>query len=136
MRSLRSNLVLVSAYGSKLSNEQNHANHEKAIEMLERNNVRFQVVNGVYKGAKELVFLMASTDFYTHDQNVTVAYMVGHLFNQESVLEVHNDGTAVLHYLGGNKVSLGKFQEVNEVEALNHDSYTHEPVLDRYFVVK
>jgi hypothetical protein len=79
---------------------------------------------------------MASTDFYTHDQNVTTAYMVGHLFNQESVLEVHNDGPAVLHYLGGNKVSLGKFQEVGDVEALNHDSYTHEPVLDRYFVVK
>lgn len=119
-----------------LSNEQNHANHEKAIEMLERDNVRFQVVNGVYKGTKELVFLMSSTDVNTHDQNLTVAYMLGFLFNQESLLEVHNDSTAVLHYLGGNSKQIGSFTQVEQIEALNHDSYTFEPITNRYFVVK
>jgi hypothetical protein len=125
----------VSAYNSKLSNEQNHANHEKAIEMLVRDNVQFQVVNGVYKGAKELVFLMASADVDTHDQNVTAAYMIGLLFNQESLLEVHNDSTAVLHYLGGDSQQIGNFTQVERIEALSHDSYTFEPVSNRYFVV-
>lgn len=131
----KSNKVLVSVYRSSLSNEVNHANHNKAIELLNREKVSFQVVNGVYKNGHELTFLLASDSVQGHEHNLYVANSLALLFNQESILEVHNDDIAFLKYTNGVHKRLGVFQEVDQTNALKLDSYTFEPVSSRFFAV-
>lgn len=133
---LNPNKILVSVFQSSQSLETNTANHNKAIEMLTREDIPFQVVKGVYKGVSELSFLLSSDSINGHLVNKSVALNLGRLFNQESILEVHNDDLAQLHYLNGMTIAnLGEFSEVSESKALGLESYTFEPVSQRYFAV-
>ncbi len=133
---LNSNKILVSVFQSSQSLEANTANHNKAIEMLTREAIPFQVVKGVYKGSSELSFLLSSDSAQGHFVNQFMALNLGRLFNQESILEVHNDNTAQLLYLNGTTIAnLGEFSEVSEQVALGLDSYTFEPLSQRYFAV-
>ncbi len=132
----KSNKVLVSAHQSSQSAFINESNHAKALEMLKREDANFIVVEGSYKGSKELTFLLEADDIESHLGNLEIATNLGTLFGQESFLEVHNDDLAVLHYLNGTQDNLGTFTEVDKDEALTHNSYTHVTQTDRYFVVK
>lgn len=136
MRSLNPNKIFVSVYRDYNGDEINHQNHEKAKEMLIKSNTSFTIVKGVYKGNSELTFMLISTDVKKHINNLDIALNLGLLFNQESVLEVLNDDTAILHNIGGEMVKIGKFTEVSETESLGYDSYTYEPTSKRFFVVK
>lgn len=129
------NKVFVSVYKSDLTVEQNHANHVKASGLLTLEGISFQVVKGVYKGEAELTFLLSNTDFTKHIANVLMAFNLGMLFNQESILEVSNDGRATLKYIDGESKDIGELKEVSETEALASDAYTLEPVSKRYFKV-
>jgi len=132
----KSNKMFVSAFQSGFTGDANWINHNKAREMLKREGVVFGEVKGCYKGKLEYAFILVSDSQQGHKDNFQLAYSLGQLFNQESILEVHNDDTAVLHYLGGDSVKLGQLVEVPSAEALASDSYTFEPVTGRYFVVK
>lgn len=135
---VNNNIVLVSVYRSELSNEVNHANHVKAIELLKCDDVPFSVVKGNYKGNDELTLMLSTNDAKKHSDNLSNALNLAYLFNQDSVLEVHNDGTSVLHSLRSDMPSLtiGSFKEVSKQEAVSQESYTYEPVSNRYFIVK
>lgn len=137
MRALQSNKVFVSAFRTDKSDEQNRVNHEYAFKMLKSRGFNFQVVRGTYKGVSELAFVLLAGDVKTHEDNLRVAFELAHLYSQESVLEVHNDGTAELHYLdNGYRVErIGTFRAASELEASKRDSFTYEPKSNQYFVI-
>jgi len=130
----KSNKVFVSAELSGKSDSINHQNHIKALNLLKREGSNFAVVKGVYKNVAESTFMLYADSAKDHAENLSIALNLGALFNQESVLEVHNDDTAVLHYVAGNSEKIGQFTEVNEAEALTHNCYTFSN--GRYYVVR
>lgn len=130
------NLIFVSAYLNDFSPEANHQNHAKAREILDKEGFQYQIVGGMYRGSKELSFCLSTDNASTHDKHLSAALNLGLLFNQDSVLEVHRDGVAVLHLKNGQSETLGQFGELNERDAVKEDSYMHEPVTGRYFGVR
>jgi cold shock protein len=133
----QSNHVFVSVYLASKSLEVNKVNHDKARLLLEREGRNVRVVNGSYKGTRELSFLLSSDSAADHADNLDIALQLGLLFSQKSVLEVCNDNTAYLHFINNASIEkLGIFTEVNKELAIDSDAYTHEPVSDRYFVVR
>src|SRR5271167_4294858 len=94
---INSNKIFFSVYQSGNSLEANKADHDKACEMLKREDIFYCVVSGVYKGTKELSFMLTSEYSREPDVNLYLALSTARLFNPESVLEVHNDGTAIIH---------------------------------------
>lgn len=133
---VKTNKVFVSAYSANKSVEANHENHRKAIQLLNDEGITFQIVHGFYKGSKELTLLLSSDNASDHKANLEAALGIGMLFNQESVLEVGNDNASILHNISGTADHIGVFSEVDSVEALASDNYTHEPRSNRYFVVR
>lgn len=129
---IQPNKVFVSVFSPQSNNP---LNHSKAAAMLVREGFQFQVVNGVYKGVKELVFLLSSTCIKQHKANVIIAMELGLLFNQEHVLEVGNDNMAILHTIGSGSEPVGVFHHVSEIEAILHTHYTYDPVTQRHYVI-
>lgn len=138
MKALNPNKVLVSAFQNGKTDEQNRANHERAYDILRREGLNFRVVRGVYKGVAELSFVLFGDDIRTHEGNLQACINLARLFNQESVLEVHNDGAAALHYLNsGYRVErIGTFKGVSEAEAAGREAFTYDPLSGQYFVVE
>jgi hypothetical protein len=119
-----------------LSLQDNLDNHNKAAAMLKNERVPYQIVEGVWKGEKELTFLLASTDAETHEDNLTIARSLGLLFKQDSILEVHNDDTAILRIIKGTYIEkLGTFTEVSEEVGKRVDCSTFDPASNRWFVI-
>lgn len=135
---IQSNKVFVSAFRSIQSEHLNRLNHAEARNVLIRGGFNFKVVEGVYKGVKELSFVLFADNVDTHTMNMTEALNIARRFGQESILEVHNDGAAELHYLdNGYRVErIGRFRGASEQDAVNRDAYTRDPVSGAYFVVE
>lgn len=132
MKSLTPNKVFVSV--ETAYSDQNELSIRKAKDLLRREDVSYTLVNGVYHDIPEKSFMLASTDINVHEDNLQAALNLARLFNQESVLEVLNDGTSYLHYIrSGDKIYLGVFQSVSKEVALAQSSYTEYNGV--YFIV-
>jgi hypothetical protein len=139
MRNIKSNKVLFSAFkGSQLPSD-NERSHRALLTDLAIAGVPSRVLNGAYKGVTEKCILLESDYVNVHAKNLELALQLAKRYGQESVLEVHNDGAAVLHRLNtfGPPVSdkIGTFHEATEKEALDRDAFTHDAESGRYYVV-
>lgn len=138
MRALQTNKVFFSAYRTDRTLEQNLKAHDDAKETLDNLGLLYQVVTGVYKGATELSIMLDASDARSHESNMQVAIELARINAQESILEVHNDGAAVLHTLlwNGSEVAwCGTFRESSRSNALARESYTYDDATNRYWVV-
>lgn len=137
MRDIKTSKVFVSVSRSELSSEQNHRNHMQAYDTLRREGIRFHIVRGAYRGHVEESFMLYSTNAEEHAAHLAIGIDLARSFKQDSILEVCNDDTAMLHRLGtGYAVDkVGTFREVSKEQAIAKESYTCDPFSGRYFIV-
>ena len=100
----------------------NAINTEVMLGHMQARGIKFDLVQGVYKGVKEQSFIVDSKQF-----DAKLKRFVFSLFKQESALYIDSDGNATLQYSisnGGNAVKLGEFTPVGEIEAKQNEAYT------------
>lgn len=134
---VNTNKVFFSVYQASKSQDENQQAHAEVVKRLTIGRVSFRVVRGVYKGTVEDSFLLESTDYAGHLNNLTVSGIIARDYAQESILEVHNDNAAVLHTLTGAQEStpVGTFGEVSRSEAETAGSYTVDPITGKHYGV-
>ena len=132
-----SNKVFFSAQSTEVGSVDNDSRHAKVLDILRRESVTFTVMTGVYKGNAERSIMLYSNSAKEHEANLALAIDLALMFNQESVLEVANDGAAFLHVPGsGIFKSVGHFAEVDRETALAKESYTYDEATNRYYIAE
>ena len=109
--------TFISAERYNLTKAENDRRTNTLERYLENQGLQFDHVCGVYGGVAEMSFRV-----HGHFPD---ALAVADYFNQESILVVYPDDSAVLHYVDGRQSqSIGKFREVDEFEARKHEGYS------------
>lgn len=109
--------TFISAERATLTETENKRRTYTLERYLVNSGLSYDVVCGVYCGVAEMSFRV-----HGHFPD---ALAVADYFNQESILVVYPDDSAVLYYTDGRQSqSIGKFREVPEVEALESDCYS------------
>lgn len=137
MRALNTNKVFFSAHRVGNSAEQNDSAHAKALDLLRREGVSYRLLMGVWQGNEERSIMLESTDVRQHEQHVELALSLARLFRQDAVLEVANDGAAILHDVAGGSGTraIGTFQEASGDLAKMQDGYTYDPATGKFYIV-
>ncbi len=137
MKALKTNKVFFSVYNADKTESVNFNRHEKFKGFLDAEGISYVELIGVYKGVKELSLLLQSTDIREHESNLQRAIEFGRNYGQESILEVHNDDTAILHYLdsGYRTDMVGKLRVTTKEDAETRSSYSYEPNSGLYMVI-
>lgn len=113
----------------------NYTNHEACILQLEQHNVDYKEVTGVYKGVREVSFLVDVTHL-----DIVVDIVKEH--NQESILLLDKIGAhglrkAMLYYPDSDDYdNIGWYRSRSAGLATKHDSYTYDASTDTYYVVE
>ena len=98
---------------------------------------RYKKVYGVYKGEHERSYVIP-VDPDEGARDVGALRSIAYLNNQESILVVHGDGSAYLHYTSdpwyGHVEFIGRWRDVPEGEAKASDCYTYDPHTGRYYL--
>lgn len=120
---------IMSAFVSSNSNETNEHNHSKLKAELTDSGYGVKEVMGCYNGQleKSLVVLGLSD---------TLAKALAFKYNQESILKLHNDRFAELHFTNGEIVPLGQFVAVGRDEALENMGYTFDETTNTHYIVR
>jgi len=123
------NKIIFSVFRNEFT-DTNEKSHRSTILALNGLGIDTVEVLGVYMGSSEKSIMVQLTD-YNYDNVMTIAK----LFNQESILYV-NDSATLVFMDGSPDLSLGKLEEVSEVEAKQNDSYTFIPSTNKYIIAK
>jgi hypothetical protein len=85
---------------------------------------------GSWQGVMEQSFIMLAVDYDKHVRHS------GYTDNQECIMHVPSDARqpATLEYPCGKRESIGKMQNVSKDVAMQHDGWTYNIELDKYFV--
>ena len=109
--------TFISAERYNLTQAENDQRTETLRRYLDNQGLTYDEVCGVYCGVAEMSFRV-----HGHFPDALAA---ADYFNQESILVVYPDDSAVLHYVDGRQSeSIGKFREVDEVEARKHSGFS------------
>lgn len=111
--------IILSAELSTEDNLENAIRTERLAMMLEDLHLPFKVIEGVYKGTSEVSFMVTVKNESEYE---TVKDLGLKTFGQESVLFRNLHGLAFLVYGNGKLESIGRFQQVNDVE--KEESYS------------
>lgn len=138
MRALKTNKVFFSADSMNRDADRNEVAFQACRLALQKAiGTGFGVLQGRYQGFNEQTFLLESTDYGIHEDNVALALELADQFSQESILVVDNEDVATIVTVSGREsVVIGRFTEVSEDEAKRESAYTFDPLSGRYFVVK
>jgi hypothetical protein len=110
--------LIFSVFQASENKATNIANTRKAMNYMKQNKVSFKVVQGCYKGSKEVSFVVPFGQIWE-------VLKLARIFKQESFLELDNHNNAVLNYLNEEKrVRIGKITPVSKEEALSSEAYT------------
>jgi homospermidine synthase len=124
------NVIIFSVFQSKTDEHSDYKNTGFVQKQFKACNIPFKLVQGVYKGNKELSFII---DLKYQNAAMELARQ----YNQESVLVVDSIGKATLKYLPmsiESDTSLGYFQETTETIAKSHDAYTYDIDTGIYYI--
>ena len=106
-------------------------------EFWSRYDFRYKPVYGVYKGESELSYIIP-VDPDERALDVGALRSLAYRHNQESILVVHGDGSAFLHYTSdpryGEVEYLGRWRDVPESVAKAGDCYTYDPSTGEYYL--
>lgn len=119
--------IIFSVFQKDKSDLVNHCNHFEAMQDLERQGIDYSILEGVYKGTKELSF---------ETKSVLTGLALARKYDQESVLTIDSENRAVLDYGFRNKINLGQWVETTKDIAEKQDSYSYHPVTNKYFITK
>jgi hypothetical protein len=112
-----------------------YMNHEACIAQLNKNNIKYKEVTGVYKGIREVSFIIDV-------KHLDIAVEIAKEYDQESILILEKIGAhgmrkAALYYPdSGDCDQIGWFRSRPGEIATKQDSYTYDAVHDKYFVVE
>jgi len=119
--------VIISAELDSNSNAENRFVSRNLLHILELNEINFKVVIGVYKGVKEISYLII-------EPNVDQILHLSAKYKQESILVVSEDRTASLSYSDGKTESIGSWKEVTRLKAESCDCHTYDPILNTHYI--
>ena len=124
--------VIFSVFQTKLSDKENLENHVKVLKHLKGFGLKWKIVEGVYRGEKELSILVPVInqvfDYSTVEQ-------LAHIYNQHCILFVDSDRNAELRFMvksfdaSLNQVKsekLGKFIATTKGIATQCENYTKD----------
>jgi hypothetical protein len=86
---------------------------------------------GCYKGEVERSYIIETTSKSLEEITVFAKQ-----YNQESILHLDNERSAVLVYDMDNMVKLGRFKSASESHALKQDAYTYSQETNTYYIVE
>jgi hypothetical protein len=86
---------------------------------------------GCYKGEVERSYIIETTSKSLED-----ILMFAKQYNQESILHLDNERSAVLVYDMDNMVKLGRFKSASKAIALSNDAYTYSKETHTYYIVE
>lgn len=127
---IKSNILIVSVFQSKLSQALNHDTHREVLKALKDSGVPVLELQGRYNGVNELSILV---DGFEHRSTVE---RIAKTFNQECYLESHNDRATFLVYPDGRRESIGTLTPVSKQEAEQVGSFSYNAVIDQHFVTR
>jgi hypothetical protein len=110
-------IVFISA---ELSNLDRYANQDRTARMRNRllqMGLGFEGVTGVYKGTKEVAFLVVTQDF-------DAMRKLAAEFEQEAIMTSDANRMSTLHFASGEKMELGKLRQIEKDSAILLDNYT------------
>lgn len=110
-------------------NTDSYGNDIKAIQEFIPNYNRL-AVHGVYKGDKELSYIIEV------DDNLDTIQALSNKHKQECVLYLDNQREAYLIYPDGSKEYIGSFVSASKALAIQQDNYTYNPETDTYYIVR
>lgn len=111
-------IVILSAESSNLDRYSNHERTSKLRSRLLEMGLPFDGVTGVYKGTKEVAFLVVTND-------VDKMKKLAKEFNQEAILSSDANRMSVLHSVNKDvAIELGKMRQITSDDAKLLDNYT------------
>ena len=102
------------------NNKDNKANTKELESHLMRSGLKFDRVEGCYKGVTENSFRV---ELSMKDYSL-LSYLAFKLYQQDSVMVVDNENNANLHYGNGHRHSIGKLIQTDEATAKAEDAYS------------
>lgn len=128
---LKLNILIFSVFHSKYSEKLNTDIHDKTILKLYQLNIPHKIVEGYYKGTKELSILVPIE--YRH---IVISNCWAN--DQECYLESTSDRSTYLHYDHINPAMksefIGYLTAVPQEQALAQSNYTFDPETNQYFI--
>jgi hypothetical protein len=122
--------IIFSAELSDNTMVQNKFNSREVSQQLTIRGIPFETILGSYKGSEEISFIVSY-------EYLAVALRLAKSYNQHSILLRDNENNASLRILeSGEFVNLGKMVNVSVEEALENDSWSFHPKLNKYFICK
>jgi hypothetical protein len=110
-------VVLISA---ELSSADRYMNQDRTSRLRSRLielGLPFDGVTGVYKGTKEVAFLVVTSD-------VEQMQKLAREFSQEAILSSDANRMSTLHFSNGYAKTVGKLKQITKEEAFSLDNYT------------
>ncbi len=121
MRSQYNPILILSAYQVSETQATNSKNHIVLGNSFKSAGVKFRYCTGVYKGTKEPSFMIDN-----NPDNLEVAIKIAQQFDQESILQMDNEGKAQLIFLKNRpKKTLG-FINVSNIEPEGDYTYVND----------
>ena len=127
--------VIVSAEKTTNTPAENDRQTMQLLDFLERTELEFTKVHGMYQGIREDSFLVILPDNENHarDHAIGLLWDEAERLKQESILLVQSDGRARLIFADESQY-LGMWHNVSEVEAKAHGAYTQ--IGELFYVAK
>jgi hypothetical protein len=132
MKTLNSSFYILSAYRPEFTEKENRLRSEQLFKQLERLGLKPIRAKGMYKGERELSFIVPYINTKTRERLFSIAFS---MYEQESVLFVDNDKSAYLIYLDNNVEHIGSWEQVDRETAESQDAYTYIRFNDSYYIV-
>mgnify|MGYP003341069796 CR=1 FL=1 len=123
-------VMILSAELSTLDKDTNEQRTAQLRQLLNDNNLPYIQCVGSYQGVEEVSFAVV----VNVEQAKSMVIEMGQMFGQECVLYRDNYGHCSLLY-SDREESIGTMIAVPEAKAMEHDSWTYNPVAETYFIV-
>lgn len=113
-------LVIFSVEQADVSKEENTRRSNEVERVLNERDIPYKRIIGSYKGQLESSFIVPKRDFFGKGFNV-VAFGG---YNQETILLIERDNSAVLIDNDYNEQKIGTLKQVTPAEAQNYEAFS------------
>jgi hypothetical protein len=121
MKSQYKPILILSAYQISETQANNDKNHLLLGTSFKAAGVAFRYCTGVYKGAKEPSFMIEN-----NPDNLEVAIKIAQQFDQESILQMDNEGRAQLIFLRPRAKEILGFIRVSSIKPEGDYTYVND----------
>jgi hypothetical protein len=125
VRSQVTHALIFSVYQPEIG-QVNEFHHSQTEQVLNQMGIPYKVVEGRYKNALELSFIVSAK------YRDLVTKLV-HTYNQESYLEQVSDGQCFLVYKDGTSEHIGELRSISEEQAMRSEFWTFDPESAIYY---